>query len=231
MSTPSVVAGKSYRFLPAFAGAFAAVLILTNVLNTKIFSVLGFDFPGGILTFPLSFLLADALTETYGYSVTRRVIWIGFACLGGMAAILELVVLLPPASFWGQQEAFAGLFNQIPRIVTASMIAYFAGEFCNSYVLAKSKVRTDGRGMPLRFVTSTMAGQAADTVAFMTIAFLGVFPASAMLKLFVASWVFKVAWEIVALPLSVPFVRYVKRAENEDWFDRGTDFNPFRLRE
>ena len=229
--TPDRRSMRTYKLLPAFAGIFAAVLVLTNVLNTKIFSVLGFNFPAGILTFPISFLIADALTEVYGYAITRRVIWIGFATLVFMALVLQAVIDLPPAAFWKYQDAFAALFTQIPRIVLASILAYAVGEFCNSYVLARSKVRTDGHGMPLRFVSSTVVGQAADTVVFMTIAFLGVFPAGTMLTLFLSSWLLKVVWEVVALPLSLPLVRAVKRIESEDYFDRTTKFNPFRLGE
>lgn len=220
---------KSQKYLPFIAGIFAATLVITNLLNNKIFVLGGFAFPAGILTFPLSFLVADCLTEIYGYSAARKVIWTGFAALLFMVVAVIGAVHLPPAAFWPNQEAFRTVLNQVPRIVCASMLAYFAGEFCNSYVLAKSKVRTQGRGMWLRFVTSTMAGQAVDTVVFMTVAFLGIYPPQAMLTLFASAWVFKVLWEVVALPVSVPLVRWLKAAESEDYFDRNTDFNPFHI--
>lgn len=221
---------KNRKYSTLIAGIFTATLVVTNILNTKIFVFLGFAFPAGILTFPLSFLAADALTEVYGYRVTRQVIWSGFAALIFMAASAMIAIQLPPASFWELQTSFAAVLNQIPRIVVASILAYWMGEFCNSYVLAKSKVRTEGKGMWLRFVTSTMAGQGIDTVVFMTIAFLGIYPPSAMLTLFLSSWVFKVCWELVALPVSVPFVRWLKAVESEDYFDRHTNFNPFTVR-
>jgi uncharacterized integral membrane protein (TIGR00697 family) len=219
-----------YKYLTLIAGLFTATLVLTNVLNTKIFVLLGFTFPAGILTFPLTFLAADALTEVYGYRVTRQVIWAGFASLVVMAVAAVVTIALPPAPFWPLQDAYGSILNQVPRIVIASILAYGCGEFVNSFVLAKSKVRTNGRGMSIRFITSTMAGQAADTLIFMSIAFIGVFPASEMLKLFITSWAFKVLWELIALPGSVPFVRWLKRTENEDYYDRNTDFTPFSIR-
>jgi queuosine precursor transporter len=220
---------KNYKYLNLIAGLFTATLVLTNILNTKIFAFLGFTFPAGIVTFPLSFVAADALTEVYGYRVTRQVIWSGFAALMLMVVAVVGTIHLPPASFWQLQNSFEAILNQVPRIVVASVLAYWSGEFLNSYVVARSKVRTEGRGMWLRFITSTMAGQAVDTVVFMSIAFLGVYQASQMITLFISSWVFKVLWELVALPVSVPFVKWLKAAENEDYFDRDTNFTPFSI--
>jgi uncharacterized integral membrane protein (TIGR00697 family) len=220
---------RNYRYLNLITGIFTATLVITNVLNTKIFMFFGFAFPAGIVTFPLTFLAADALTEVYGYRVTRQVIWSGFSALLFMVLASVLAIHLPGAPFWQLQGAFASILNQVPRIVVASILAYWCGEFCNSYVLARSKVRSEGKWMWLRFITSTMAGEAVDTLIFMSIAFLGVYPASAMVTLFVSSWAFKVAWEIVALPISLPFVTWLKRAESEDYFDRNTDFTPFSI--
>jgi queuosine precursor transporter len=220
---------RGYKYLPLIAGIFTATLVVTNILNTKIFLMWGFAFPAGIITFPLSFLAADALTEVYGYKVTRQVIWSGFAALVFMAAVSVAAIRLEPAGFWPLQTAFASILNQVPRIVLASILAYWSGEFCNSWILARSKVRTKGRGMWLRFVSSTMAGQLVDTVVFMLVAFLGVFPPSDMATLLVSSWVFKVLWEVVALPVSVPFVGWLKKVEGENYFDEGTNFTPFRL--
>jgi queuosine precursor transporter len=220
---------RHYKFLPLIAGIFTSTLIITNILNTKIFVLLGFSFPAGILTFPLSFLAADALTETYGYRVTRQVIWSGFIALLLMAGCSYGAIYLQPAPFWNLQNSFANILQQIPRIVLASILAYWAGEFCNSYVLARSKVKTNGKGMWVRFVSSTMVGQAVDTTVFMIIAFLGVFPPQAMVTLLLSSWVLKVLWELIALPVSIPLVRKLKLIENEDYFDRGTNFNPFKV--
>lgn len=220
---------KSYRFVTLFAGIFTGTLVITNLLNTKIIMLFGFSFPAGILTFPITFLIADALTEVYGYRITRQVIWSGFAALIFMAIAVPVAIHLPAAPFWQQQAAFEAILQQVPRIVLASILAYWAGEFCNSYVLARSKVRSEGRGMPIRFVTSTIAGQGIDTIVFMSIAFIGVFPAGEMLTLFISSWIFKVVWELIALPISVPFVKWLKSAEGEDYFDKTTNFTPFSI--
>lgn len=221
---------KSYRYLPVISGIFAATLVITNLLNSKIFMFLGYALPAGIITFPLTFLAGDALTEVYGYAKTRQVIWTGFIVLIFMAAMVMVGIQLEPAPFWPNQKAFESILDQVPRIVAASILAYFAGEFCNSYVLAKIKVAMNGRSMPIRFIGSTMVGQAVDTVVFMTIAFAGVYPAGMMVKLFLTSWVFKVVWEFVALPISVPFVKWLKRAEHEDHYDRATNFSPFQFK-
>jgi len=222
---------KTHKYLPILSGIFTANLILSTVLNAKIIMIFGYAFPAGILTFPISFLFADALTEVYGYSATRKVIWTGFAIQIFAAISVWAAIRLPSAAFWSNQAAFATTLGQVPRIVVASIIAYFGGEFCNSYVLARSKIGSEGKNMWVRFVTSTMAGEAVDTLVFMTIAFLGVFPPGSMLTLFVTSWLLKVIWEIVALPVSVPVVRWLKNKENEDYFDRGTNFNPFHVSE
>lgn len=222
---------KTYTYLPIFAGVFTATLVITNLLNTKLFVLFGFTFPAGILTFPLSFLMADALTEVYGYTSTRKVIWTGFSILTFMALVMWGAIHLPAAGFWPNQAAFSTIFAQVPRLVVASILAFLCGEFCNSYVLAKSKIKTEGRGMPVRFITSTMAGQAVDTVVFMGIAFTGIYPAGTMLTLFISSWALKVVWEVIALPISIPFVKWLKKAEQEDHFDRETNFSPFTLKE
>lgn len=222
---------KSYKYLSIFAGIFTAVLIISNILNTKLFILFGFAFPAGILTFPISFLMADALTEVYGYAPTRKIIWTGFGVLIFMAIMSWVAIKLPAAGFWQNQSAFTTILAQVPRLVFASILAFWFGEFANSYVLAKSKVKTEGKGMPVRFITSTVAGQAVDTVVFMGIAFTGIYPPGAMLTLFLSSWALKVIWEIIALPISIPFVRWLKKAEQEDHFDRGTNFSPFTLEE
>lgn len=226
---PDISRRRTFRYLHIIAGLFTATLIVTNLLNAKIFAVLGFAFPAGIITFPLAFLAGDILTEVYGYSTTRSVIWTGFASIAFMAGVGVAAIHLPAAGFWHNQPAFEAVLAQEPRIVLASFLAYFAGEFCNSYILAKFKVLTRGKGMWLRFVSSTVGGQAIDTLVFMSVAFLGVFPAGAMLTLFISSWIFKVSWEIVALPVSLPITRWLKRQEDEDYFDRDTNFNPFHL--
>ena len=219
------------KYLPIITGTFVAALLIANTLDTKIFMLAGLALPAGIILFPLTYLYGDILTEIYGYAATRKVIWTGFASLGMMVLCYELAGLIPPAPFWTDQEAYETILGRVPRIALASITAYFMGSFCNSYVLAKLKVRMRGRTMPWRFVASTAVGQAVDTVVFVLVAFVGVFPTSELLPITVASWGFKVGWEIVALPATVRIVARMKRAEGLDHFDRDTDFNPFRLDE
>jgi uncharacterized integral membrane protein (TIGR00697 family) len=220
---------RDYKYLPIIAGVFTATLLISNTLDTKIFSVGQLVLPAGIILFPIAYVFGDILTEVYGYSTSRKVIWAGFAALVLMVVTYEIARALPPAPFWKDQDAFDHVLGRVPRIVLASISAYFLGEFCNSYVLAKMKVRMQGRSMYLRFVASTIVGQAVDTIAFVLIAFAGVFPAAELVSLTIAGWAFKVGWEIVALPLTLWFVRFLKTAEQEDYFDTHTDFNPFRV--
>jgi len=219
-----------YKYLLPITGLFTACLLIANTLDTKIFSLFGLDLPGGIIVFPLAYVFGDILTEVYGYSASRKVIWTGFAGLVLMLISYEIARMLPPASFWPHNESFQAVFTHVPRIVMASIAAYFCGEFCNSYIVAKMKVKTEGKNMSLRFVLSTIAGQFVDTLVFVLIAFAGVMPVAALVSIFIAGWLVKVGWEIVALPLTVIVVKRLKRIENEDYFDRKTDFNPFRIR-
>ncbi len=220
---------RDYKFLVLISGLFSATLLISNTLDTKIFSFFGMTLPAGIILFPLAYLFGDILTEVYGYSASRKVIWGGFFSLLLMVACFEIGIRLPPAGFWENQDAFAKTLGHIPRIVTASVAAYFAGEFCNSFVLAKLKVFTQGKGMATRFIASTLVGQAVDTTVFVLIAFTGVFAVSELVKITVSAWLLKVAWEVIALPATIPIVKALKRAENEDFFDTNTDFNPFHV--
>jgi uncharacterized integral membrane protein (TIGR00697 family) len=221
---------REYKALAPITALFVATLLIANTLDTKIFHLGGLDLPAGIVIFPLAYLFGDVLTEVYGYAIARRTIWTGFLALILMVVSYELARALPPASFWPNQSAFDAVFSHVPRIVAASMLAYFCGEFVNSYIVAKMKVSQSGDNMGLRFVVSTIAGQAIDTAVFVVVAFGGVMPTEALVSVFVSGWLVKVVWEVVALPITLPAVRMLKRVENEDAFDRSTDFNPFRLR-
>jgi uncharacterized integral membrane protein (TIGR00697 family) len=220
---------KQYRFLPVITGLFTATLLISNTLDTKIFSFGSLALPAGIILFPLAYLIGDILTEVYGYSASRKVIWTGLLSLLLMVAMYEIARLLPAASFWANQESFDKTLGHVPRIVAAGITAYFLGEFCNSYVLAKLKVKSGGRSMPIRFVLSTFVGQAVDTAVFVLIAFAGTFAPTELVSIVISAWAFKVCWEIVALPITLPIVKWLKAAENEDYFDKETNFNPFRL--
>ncbi len=222
---------KNHKYLPMITGIFTATLLISNTLDNKIFLVgIGsLALPAGIILFPLAYLFGDVLTEVYGYAASRKVIWTGFVSLVLMVITYELARILPSAPFWTHQEAYEHILGRVPRIVLASMVAYFAGEFCNSYVLAKVKVKMQGKAMSVRFVLSTLVGQAVDTSVFVAIAFLGVFPTSELFSITFSGWAFKVGWEILALPITLPLVRLLKKVENEDYYDTNTNFNPFLL--
>ncbi len=219
-----------YKFVLPITGLFAAILLITNTLNTKMFAIGGIPFPAGIIVFPLSYLLGDILTEVYGYSTSRRIVWTGFASVLLMLVCYEIAIALPAASFWNNQAAFESIFQGAPRMVLASFTAYLCGEFMNSYVVAKMKVRTKGRYMSLRFVASTLIGEFVDTSVVIAIAFWGVLKAGDMVQLMFSAWVFKVTWEIIALPVTIPLVNKIKHIEQVDYFDSATDFNPFHIK-
>ena len=220
---------KNYKYLAFITGIFTATLLISNTLDTKVVSIGPLNLPSGIILFPLAYIFGDVLTEVYGYAASRKVIWTGFVSLLLMILTYEIARVLPAATFWNHQESFDNILGHVPRIVVASISAYFVGEFCNSYVLAKSKVKMQGRSMPFRFIASTVVGQAVDTTVFVVIAFAGVFGIVEMASIIFSGWAFKVAWEVVALPFTVTVVNYLKKSENEDYFDTDTNFNPFHL--
>lgn len=220
---------RSYKLYPTITGLFASCLVISNVLDTKIFQFYSLDLPGGIILFPIVYLFADILTEVYGYAYSRRVIWTGFAALLLMVCASTIVQHLKPASFWPLQKEYNDIMGKVPRIIIASMSAYFLGEFANSFTLAKLKVQTEGRRMPVRFVLSTIVGQFVDTTVFVLIAFLGVMPLKDLAIITLSAWAFKVSWEIIALPITLPLVNKLKKIENEDYFDKETNFSPFKI--
>ena len=221
---------QGYRYFDLIMALFVAVLLISNVASSKIVDVGPFTFDGGTLLFPISYIFGDILTEVYGYRRSRRVIWAGFACAGLMAAVFALVGALPPAEGWENQEAYEAILGTTPRIVLGSLIAYFAGEFSNSYVLARMKVWTHGRFLWARTIGSTLVGEGVDSLLFVLVATaLGVFPWSLAPSIIVANYIFKVGVEIVLTPVTYRIVAYLKRAEHEDYYDIGTDFNPFRI--
>jgi uncharacterized integral membrane protein (TIGR00697 family) len=212
---------RFYRYLDLITAVFVAVLILSNVASTKLVNLGPFTFDGGTLLFPLAYIFGDVLTEVYGYARSRRVIWTGFACLGLMVITLFVVDALPP-----QNEAFTAILGQAPRIALGSLIAYWAGEFANSVILAKLKVRTQGRWLWSRTIGSTLVGELVDTAVFLLIAFYGVWPNDLLWTVFISNYVFKCGVEIACTPITYQVVNGLKRAEREDYFDRDTDFNP-----
>ena len=222
ISTP-----ERFRYFDLITGLFVAVLLISNIASSKIVEIWKFTFDGGTILFPLSYIFGDILTEVYGYRRSRRVIWIGFFCALLMSLTLGLIGLIKPASGWEFQEAYMRILGQTPRIVSASLIAYFTGEFSNSFVLAKMKILTKGKWLFTRTIGSTIVGEGIDTVIFVAIAFLGVYPNNLVLLIIISNYIFKVSLEIIFTPLTYKIVGFLKRTEKVDWFDYRTNFNPF----
>jgi uncharacterized integral membrane protein (TIGR00697 family) len=221
---------KGFKYLEIITGLFVAVLLISNVASVKILILGPFTFDGGTILFPLSYIFGDILTEVYGYARSRRVIWTGFASAALMSLIFLAVGALPPASEWKGQGAYMAILGFVPRIVVASLIAYFAGEFSNSYVLAKMKLWTRGRWLFTRTIGSTLVGEGVDTAIFAFIAFYATMSSGQLAALIVSNYVFKVGFETIATPATYAIVGFLKRREHEDYYDYGTNFNPFVLR-
>jgi len=221
---------KGYRYFDLVMAIFVAVLLISNVASSKILDLGPFTFDGGTILFPISYIFGDILTEVYGYSRSRRVIWIGFGCAVLMAVVFAIVGALPPAEGWRGQEAYMIILGQTPRIVLGSLIAYFAGEFSNSYTLAKMKVFTQGRWLWTRTIGSTIVGEGVDTLLFVLIAFYGLYTPSLLSSIIISNYLFKTGFEALVTPLTYLVVNTLKRVENEDYYDVDTDFNPFRVR-
>ena len=218
---------KVYKYYDLLASIFIVVLLISNLIGQKICAFGPFRVSGAQLLFPITYIFGDVFTEVYGYGGSRRIIWIGFLASGLMAALGVVVVALPPAPEWSNQEAFATVFGIVPRMVVASLVAYWCGEFANSFTLAKMKILTKGRYLWTRTVGSTVVGQAVDTIVLMIIAFGGQRDAILILRLIISAYLFKVAYEVLATPLTYAIVNFLKRAEGVDKYDYKTRFTPF----
>ena len=228
--------GRDFEYFDFVMAAFVAILLLSNVLgagkvaNIALPGIGDWPFGAGILFFPLSYVIGDVLTEVYGYARARRCIWAGFAGLLFMAMMSWVVVALPPHESWGGQAAYESVFGQVPRIVFASIIAFWAGEFANSYVLARMKIWTAGRHLWTRTIGSTVVGQGIDSLIFYPLAFYGVWDSRTLLVVLATQWVLKVGWEALLTPVTYLVVGWLKRREGIDVYDEGTDFTPFRAK-
>lgn len=220
---------RYYRYIDLVTAAFVGVLIISNIASTKIVQMGPFSFDGGTILFPLAYIFGDVLTEVYGYRRSRRVIWTGFLWIAIAAAVFALVDVLPPAQGWELQASYHSILGQAPRIVLASLLAYLAGEFSNSYVLARLKVITAGRWLWTRTIGSTLIGEAVDTLVFLLVAFWGVLTPDLLLTVMISNYIFKVGVEVLFTPITYRVVSLLKRVEHEDFYDRTTDFNPFKL--
>jgi len=220
---------QNFKYYDIIGALFVAVLIISNIASAKVASVMGFNFDGGTILFPISYIFGDILTEVYGYKKSRRIIWTGFFCLAIMALTLVIVQYLPSAKDWPNQTAFEAVLGFVPRLVIASMLAYLAGEFTNSFILAKMKIWTAGKKLWSRTISSTIIGQGIDSLVFGFIAFYNILPLPALLNLIGTIYVFKVLYEVVITPLTYKLVNFLKKAENQDYYDKGTNFNPFSI--
>ena len=222
---------KRYKYYDLVMAAFVTVLLCSNLIGAaKVCNLWGFSFGAGVLFFPISYIFGDILTEVYGYARARKVVWAGFGAMIFASLMSLAVVSLPPASGWPSQAAYETVFGQTWRIVAASLIAFFCGEFANSFVLAKLKIKTAGRLLWLRTIGSTLVGEGVDSLIFYPLAFLGVWETSLVIKVMISNYLIKTAWETLMTPLTYRIVIFLKRAEQEDYFDRGTDFTPFSLK-
>jgi queuosine precursor transporter len=225
----SAGAVRQFRAFDIVMAAFVAILLLSNVIGAgKVAELGGWTFGAGILFFPLGYVIGDVLTEVYGYARARRCIWIGFSALLFMAFMSWVVVSLPPAAGWEGQAAYESVFGQVPRIVFASIIAFWAGEFVNSFVLAKMKVWTKGKHLWSRTIGSTVVGQGIDSLIFYPLAFWGVWENNQVVTVMITNWALKVGWEAVLTPVTYAVVGWLKQHEGVDLFDEGTDFTPFK---
>lgn len=232
------VAGGHFRYYDFVMAAFVAIILLSNVLGAgKVAQVwlpgVGFwPFGAGILFFPVSYVIGDVLTEVYGYARARRVIWAGTVAVLFMAFMSWVVVALPPAPDWTNQAAYQTIFGQVPRIVLASVCAFWVGEFVNSYVLARMKLLTRGKMLWTRTIGSTIAGEGIDSLIFYPLAFLGAegWTTSLVIQVLFTQWALKVAWEVILTPVTYVVVGFLKRREGVDVYDEGTDFTPFATR-
>jgi uncharacterized integral membrane protein (TIGR00697 family) len=231
----SAVTGRQFRYYDFVMAAFVAILLLSNIIGAAKPAALTINgqqwiFGAGILFFPLGYVIGDVLTEVYGYARARRVIWAGFAGLLFMAFMSWVVVALPPAHGWPGQAAYESVFDQVWRIVFASITAFWAGEFINSYVMARMKIWTGGKHLWSRTIGSTVVGQGIDSLIFYPLAFLGTWSNEQVISVMITNWLLKVGWEVVLTPVTYGVVGWLKRKEGVDIFDEGTNFSPFKTK-
>jgi queuosine precursor transporter len=235
----SMLSAHRFKYYDFAMAAFITILICSNLIGAaKLVQLFEFNigswnvglFGAGILFFPLSYVLGDVLTEVYGYARARRVVWAGFAAVSFMAFMAWAVVQMPPAPGWEGQAAYEQVFGLTPRIVIASIFAFWAGELSNAFVMARMKVWSAGKHLWQRTIGSTIVGQGVDSILFYPIAFLGVWTTSQVLTVLVTNYLLKVLWEAILTPVTYKVVAFLKRAEGVDVYDKETNFTPFSVR-
>lgn len=220
---------KKWKYIELLTGLFVSVLIVSNIVSTKLVSFWGFTFDGGTIIFPLSYIFGDVLTEVYGYANSRRIIWIGFISSVLMSIIIFVVGIIPSAPDWQFQSSYNQILGITPRIVLASIAAYLAGEFSNSFILSKLKIATKGKYLWVRTIGSTIVGQLFDTLLFVIIAFYGIYDFKLLSVIIISNYIFKTGIEALFTPITYKIVNYLKKEEDINTFDSNTDFNPFKI--
>jgi uncharacterized integral membrane protein (TIGR00697 family) len=231
---------RRFRYLDALTTTFVVILLVSNLVAQKVVRIplftfhghlLAFSTSGAMLLFPITYIFGDIFTEIYGYAASRRAIWLGFFGTALLYAVSAIVIALPSDPEFKHQQAFVTVFGILPRILIASLTAFWAGEFANSYTMAKLKLITKGRWLWTRTVGSTVVGQAVDTTLVIVITFAGTFSAGKLFQIIWQGYLLKVAYEVLATPVTYLVVNWLKRAEHVDTFDTQTNFNPFRFAE
>ncbi len=228
---------RTFKYYDFIMAGYVCILLCSNLIGPAKVSTVhvpvwgDVTFMAGVLFFPISYIFGDILTEVYGYARDRRVVWAGFGALVFASVMAAVIVALPPADWWAaKQPAVEVVFGNTPRIVAASIIAFWCGSFVNSYVLAKMKIWTAGRWLWTRTVGSTLCGELVDSALFYVIAFYGLWSSVQLVEVTFTQYVLKSGWEILATPATYKVVAFLKRVEHEDFYDRDTDFTPFSLR-
>ena len=221
---------RTYKYYDLVMAAFVTVLLCSELIGAaKLATLGGYTFGAGVIFFPISYIFNDVLTEVYGYARARKVVWAGFGAIIFASLMSFIVVHLPPAMGWKDQPAYEAVFGNTWRIVAASITAFFAGEFANSFVLAKMKVMTGGKYLWMRTIGSTIVGEAVDSLIFYPLAFVGIWSNQQVVTVLITNYLLKCGWEAVVTPFTYIVVNFLKRAEHEDYFDRDTNFTPFSI--
>ena len=228
MSENKIIPAINFRYFDVIMALFVAVLLISNLASTKIVSLWMFTFDGGTILFPLSYIFGDVLTEVYGYQRSRKVIWTGFGAALLMSLVLWVVQEMPPATDWPNQQAYESLLGFVPRIVLASLVAYFGGAFSNAFLMSKLKIKTKGKFLWVRTIGSTLVGEGIDTAIFCMVAFYGVLHNELLISIIISNYIFKSGVEILFTPITYAIIGFLKRREQVDVYDTGISYNPFR---
>jgi queuosine precursor transporter len=222
---------RRYKYLDVLTTAFVVILLVSNLIAQKVCQIGPFAVSGAILLFPVTYIFGDIFTEIYGFAASRRAIWLGFFGTILLYLMAAIIIALPAAPGWHNQEAFSIVFGFIPRILAASLVAFWAGEFANSYTMARLKLFTEGRKLWTRTIGSTVVGQAVDTTLVIILTFIGTIPLRTLGNMILTGYALKVGYEVLATPLTYVIINWLKKAERADAFDRHESFNPFSFAE